>query len=340
MVDFIPQLSDVVEFPFGEHPRIQEGELPLMWLVTFIKSNVAVTANYLGLYFKRITGSVENLDIRTNIYVCDPFWTVEPEPMPPDKMTTLATNVDLKSILTSPAGWKLIPIDTFTFEANRTYTIMFEMVSQPYFLNGQVDGIVVSAAEKFDIPIIPPDYPFPESQRQAKNCFGLERPKTGYIYTYPVAVALYGEVPQTPPPVEKGIITNLTAPGYALEGEEVPITATVKNIGEVATDFYLYFFKPGHGIGRAITLEPGQSGDVTATYKMPNQDMEVTVNLTHADVTDDTKSVIVKLGTIPPEPPPPEPPPQPPIQMGGIILLIFALGIGISYLLGKGPKPR
>jgi len=216
MAEFVPQLSDVVEFRIGEHPRLEEGELPLIWLLTFIKPDIAITANSIGLYLKRIDGDVGGMDITANVYAYNPFWTVEPEtPGTGQEVTTLASNVDMKALLTPPTGWKAIPIAPFTFEANRTYIIMVEMVSEPRTSNGMVDNIVLSGAETFDIPMIPPDWP--GMQRQAKDAYGLYMsPKTGFVYTYPMAVALYGEAgpePQPPPIKFGGIALALLAAG-------------------------------------------------------------------------------------------------------------------------------
>ena len=201
MAEFVPQLTDVVEFPMGEHPHINEQEKPLIWLATFFRPDVSVLADSIGLYFKRTVGDVSKLDMRANIYVYDPLDTIKPiEPIPGyHKVTTLALDIDLTSVLSPPTGWKAIPITPFNFEANHTYIIYFEMVSEPYIQNGVVDNIVISAAEQFDIPLVPSDYPYPSSRYQTKNTFGFGRiPRTGNVYTYPVAVAIYGEAGAPP----------------------------------------------------------------------------------------------------------------------------------------------
>lgn len=220
MAEFVPQLNNMSEFQLGEHPRVEEGELPLIWLLTFIKPNVSIIASSIGLYLKRIDGDISGVDLRANIYAYDPFWTAEPEtPGVGQKVATLASNVDVKALLAPPSGWKAMPIAPFTFEANRTYIVMFEMVSEPHTSNGAVDSIVLSGAERFDIPMVPADWPGP--QRQAKDAYGFNKnPRTGFVYTYPLAMALYGEAgpepPQQPPVQAGGILMLLLAVGLGV----------------------------------------------------------------------------------------------------------------------------
>lgn len=323
-MDFIPQLSNEVEFFLGD--KVRDGvDNRLIWLVTFIKPNVAIEAKKLGIYLKRQVGDTTGLDLRIDIKVYDPFWTVEPEtPGASKEVTTLTSNVSLSGLVGQPNGWKAIDIVPFAFEANRTYVILFKIVSQALITNGQDDAFVISGAQKFDIPIIPPDYPFPENQCQAKNAYGIERESFGWVYTFPVAIALYGEA-APPAPIEKGIITNVTAPSSALEGEKVPITITVKNIGEIATNFSVFFYKKGHGIQEPIELGAGQSGTVSINYTMPAENMAVEINLTHADIVDDTKSLVVYLGG------------QPQLTPKTSLLapIIIGLGIIVAFFLLK-----
>ena len=159
MAQFVPELSDIVEFPFGEHPRIEDGEIPLMWVVTFIKPNISITANSIGLYFKRIVGDIAPLDMLADIIVYEQTdWTAEPEtPWPGWNPVTVASGIDLKSILILPEGWKTIPISTITFEANHVYTIMFQITTKPYNVDGKIDEIMVSGAD--NEPISPVIYP-------------------------------------------------------------------------------------------------------------------------------------------------------------------------------------
>lgn len=200
MTSYYPELNkEGLDINLGDIYWEQMGvDEPLRFNYTFIKSNVTLTANYLGLYFKGYTGDGSQIKLTVDIKIGEQWSWSEPTG---GRNQILVASIELSDVLKSGKGWKWIKIKPYTFAADKIYEISFNTINPEEILNLKTDGMVVAGAEQIQVPGIPPDYPY--NVYQAKDGYGYAPPdpswpKFGRLYKYPVAIALSEEEPVPP----------------------------------------------------------------------------------------------------------------------------------------------
>jgi len=126
-------------------------------------------------------------------------------------------------------------------------------------------------------------------------------------------------------------IEKIDFPESQYPGKSVEVTVTITNTG--LTSAYtamrtLYHWNGQENTTKWIILDPGKTAYMKFTFIMPNQDATITISLLRLHnsewVTDDSKTITVKLISPPPPPPPP--------SKWTIPLILCIVGIAIAVI--------
>jgi len=188
-----------------------DRDIPMVLMTTFFQSNIEMTANQMGLYFRDYMYEGDKLVISSDVYVCEPSDPTNPNPMSYKNPVLVATDVPLSNILSGNVGWKWFAIDNFTFQKDKLYVIKFDVRMVPV-VNGQVDRIITASRTKLT--------------NTTWESFQQYEPGCGGVYREPLAIgAMYEEIVEPPlePPFYEQVYFGLPFIVWAVGGVSIAL---------------------------------------------------------------------------------------------------------------------